>query len=123
MRNSNVNYLGFLKTSYLFASNINSLHYGYFIAKARASSYALEKFNYPGFKWASRSQIQLFLSIFDLSTGISSSEIAYIDDQVSNIEVARQLGFSAHLCRAKEDFPDLLQTLDSLPSSFAGRRF
>jgi putative hydrolase of the HAD superfamily len=115
--NSNANYLGFLKTSYLFVSNINSLHYRYFIEGARASSYAIEN-SITSFQSGLKKPNPAFFEHLLIRTGIPSFEIAYIDDQASNIEVARQLGFSAHLCRAKEDFPDLLQTLDLLPSSF-----
>ncbi len=85
---------------YIFFSNINELHYGYFLKQIKASPFAINN-SIVSFEQKQLKPHPRFFQQLGKILPVDRDEIMLIDDQVINIEAAKKYGFRAQLFKGK----------------------
>src|SRR5260221_8260563 len=94
---------------YIFASNINSLHYEKFQREVNPSIYA-QRNSALSYKLGFIKPEPEFFEILKKKNPLNSQEILFIDDRRENIRAALACGLSAEWLRNFEDLPNILCT-------------
>lgn len=102
----NTSFLNKLSCPYIFASNINKLHYEKFISLVKPEPYALLYSALSFELHALKPEPEFFLKLV-LNTKFKARHIVFIDDKPANIKAAHAMGLSTALCSK----PSNLQTI------------
>jgi len=105
----NIRLLKKLTCNYIFASNINSLHYEKFIREAQPSLFAVEN-SVLSYELGHLKPEAFFFECLKNINKITPLNILFIDDKLENINTALASGLSARLCTNPEALPKLLKT-------------
>lgn len=108
--------INYLTVPYLFASNINKLHYKNFLKKIKASSFARNNAVLSYRLGLLKPHPRFFIYMLNKAK-IKAKQIAYIDDQENNIFEAKKAGFVARLCETPESLPSILFSLKILAAA------
>jgi FMN phosphatase YigB (HAD superfamily) len=104
----NIYLLKKIRLPYIFASNINSLHYENFIHDAQPNSYALKN-SILSYKIGYLKPDPLFFEYLVKKNHIPQNNILFIDDKPENIKSAEASGLSVLLCQDPRHLGDLLK--------------
>jgi hypothetical protein len=106
----NIRLLKNLSCPYVFASNINILHYEKFIREARPSLYALKNSGLS-FELGYLKPDPLFFELLVNKNNICAPNILFIDDKLENIKSAQTKGLQTLWCKNPSHLPGLIRTL------------
>ena len=98
---ANIRLLKSLKIPYVFASNINKIHWDKFIVEAKPCAYAL-KYSALSYELGCLKPEKLFFKLLAKKNNIALENIIFIDDREENIQAALSLGAQAILCQSPE---------------------
>ncbi len=109
----NMRLLKHLRLPYIFASNINSLHYDKFIQEAKPSAFALKN-SALSYELGYLKPDQKFFKLLENKIKLPTIKILFIDDKLENVHAALARGLSALWCETPSCLPGLLKSYINL---------